>query len=320
MLDGRAHLAESLPPLLAQVDKGLLEVIVVDDGSRDGSAELARELGARVLRGEHRAGPAAARNRGAEAARGDVLFFVDADVVVHSDAVDRVAEAMDGEDIVAVFGSYDDSPREPGFASRYMNLRHHHVHQAAVGAVATFWAGCGAVRADAFRDLGGFQAERFPLPSIEDIALGKGLHEAGGRILLLGDLQGTHLKRWTLWSVIHTDIFRRALPWGRLIVGEGAPGNELNSSYRERICAVVAWAIVATALLGATGSLPLVVVTACVALAVLLNLRLLLLFLRRGGWWFAVRAFFQHQLYYLYGSLVYVFCWIEHRLRRLTLR
>jgi hypothetical protein len=39
-----------------------------------------------------------------------------------------------------------------------------------------------------------------------------------------------------------------------------------------------------------------------------------------SGWWFAVRAFFQHQLYYLYGSLVYLFCWIEDRLRRLTLR
>ena len=72
--------------------------------------------------------------------------------------------------------------------------------------------------------------------------------------------------------------------------------------------------------LGVTGSLPLAVVATCVALAVLLNHRLLLLFSRRGGWWFAVRAFFQHQLYYLYGSLVYLFCWIEHRLRRVTLR
>ncbi len=313
--DGRAHLAESLPALLAQTGEDLLEVLVVDDGSRDGSAELAGELGARVLRSERSSGPAAARNRGAEAARGEVLFFVDADVVVHPDAVDWVARAMAAEDVVAVFGSYDDRPRDPCFASFYMNLRHHHIHQSAAGEAASFWAGCGAVRKNAFRGVGGFDAERFAVPSIEDIALGRRLHEAGGRILLLPDLQGTHLKRWTLWSVIHTDVFRRALPWGRLIVGEGAPGGELNTSPGERLCAMVAWGVVAAALLWWAGVVPFATVVAGLALAALLNRRLLALFARRGGWWFALRALLQHQLYYLYGSLVYGFCLAEHRLR-----
>jgi glycosyltransferase involved in cell wall biosynthesis len=314
--DGRAYLAESLPALLAQLGEHLLEVLVVDDGSRDGSAELANELGAQVLRSERSSGPAAARNRGAEAARGEVLFFVDADVVVHPDAVDQVARAMAAGGVVAVFGSYDDRPRDPGFASRYMNLRHHHVHQSAARETASFWAGCGAVRTSAFRQLGGFDAQRFAVPSIEDIALGRRLHEGGGRILLLPDLQGTHLKRWTLWSAIHTDVFRRALPWGRLIVGEGAPGTELNTSPGERLCAVVAWGVAAAALLWAAGVLSFAAVAAALALAALLNRRLLALFARRGGWWFALRGLIQHQLYYLYASAVYVFCLAERRLRR----
>ena len=59
--DGRVYLAESLPALLAQLGEDLLEVLVVDDGSRDASAELAHELGARVLRSERSSGPAADR-------------------------------------------------------------------------------------------------------------------------------------------------------------------------------------------------------------------------------------------------------------------
>lgn len=64
----------SVRPQLAADD----EIIVVDDGSSDATAALAAELGATVLRQEN-LGPAAARNRGIEHARGDLLAFLDAD-------------------------------------------------------------------------------------------------------------------------------------------------------------------------------------------------------------------------------------------------
>lgn len=53
-----------------------LEIIVSDDGSTDGSPDLASSLGAVVVLGDH-AGPSAARNRGAQAATGDILMFLD---------------------------------------------------------------------------------------------------------------------------------------------------------------------------------------------------------------------------------------------------
>src|SRR5205807_8681242 len=62
----------------------------------------------------------------------------------------------------------------------------------------TFWAGLGAVRRDAFEAVGGFDAERYLVPSVEDIDLGARLATTGHRIELDPAVQGTHLKAWSL--------------------------------------------------------------------------------------------------------------------------
>ena len=73
------YLGEALESILAQ-DPGPLEVVVVDDGSADATAALAQELGppVRVLR-QPALGIGAARNRGVNAAEGDIVGFLDAD-------------------------------------------------------------------------------------------------------------------------------------------------------------------------------------------------------------------------------------------------
>ncbi len=68
------------------------ECLVVDDGSSDESAAVAERFGCRVIRNQTTRGPAAARNRGAGEARGEILFFIDADVCVAPDSLERVAE------------------------------------------------------------------------------------------------------------------------------------------------------------------------------------------------------------------------------------
>jgi glycosyltransferase involved in cell wall biosynthesis len=77
VFDGERFLAEAIASAQAQTYPPL-EVIVVDDGSSDGGAELAAPLGTRVLRRPHR-GVSAARNTGIAAARGDLIAFLDAD-------------------------------------------------------------------------------------------------------------------------------------------------------------------------------------------------------------------------------------------------
>ncbi|HLA63663.1 MAG TPA: glycosyltransferase family 2 protein, partial [Rhodothermales bacterium] len=155
------------------------EIVVVADGETDGAWRGFDGPDLRVIVRPHAGGPAAARNAGARAARGDVLFFVDADVVVRPDTLARVRRAF-AEDagLAALIGSYDDTPGDPGFLSQYRNLLHHHTHQTAHGEARTFWGACGAIRQAAFHAVGGFD-EAYREPSVEDIELGYRLVRAG---------------------------------------------------------------------------------------------------------------------------------------------
>jgi glycosyltransferase involved in cell wall biosynthesis len=185
-------------------------------------------------------GPAAARNRGAKNASGDVLVFVDADVEVHEDAFARIRDAFDGDPgLSAVFGSYDDDPDGDGLVSDFRNLLHHHVHHQSPGLATTFWSGLGAIRRTVFLELGGFDERRdrahFSHASVEDIELGMRLHSRGGRILLDPAIQGKHLKRWTLMSMTETDLLRRGVPWLRLVVSNRSGGAALNLGWSHRV-------------------------------------------------------------------------------------
>ena len=198
------------------------------------------------------AGPAAARNAGVARTSGDVVVFVDADVEVHPDALRRLRETFECAAAPdAVFGAYDDRPAVTAVVSRFRNLLHHHVHAGAGGPATTFWAGLGAVRREALDAAGGFDAERYPRPCIEDIELGMRLHAAGRRIVLDPAVRGTHLKRWTLASMLRTDLTARGAPWVALRLERGgAGGGALNLAWRQRLAAAAAVLATAAALSG----------------------------------------------------------------------
>ena len=184
-------------------------------------------------------GPAAARNLGARRAQCDILVFVDADVEVHQDAFARIRNALDRDpNLAAVFGSYDDDPGASGIVSDFRNLLHHHVHQENAGVATTFWAGIGGIRRDVFLELGGFDEERFPHSSVEDIELGSRLHARGGHVRLDPTIQGKHLKEWTLASMIKTDLLRRGVPWLRLVLEKRSGATDLNLGWRHRVSTI----------------------------------------------------------------------------------
>ena len=304
--NGEAVLARCLAPLVAfALDGAIAELIVVDDGSTDASAWIAKEAGARVIPSGGRLGPGGARNRGAEVARGDVLWFVDADVVVHDDAAQVLKDAFARSGAAAVFGTYDEFPAATNFLSQYKNLAHRHHHVRAERDAETFWAGCGAVRADAFWSVGGFDANRYPQPSIEDIELGVRLRKRGFGIRIDPELQGQHLKEWRFGSLLRTDILQRAYPWTRLMRDRRLRAT-LNVSPAERLRALVAWALALSAVAVLAGRAPFALPAALLVAAIAANAPLFALFARANGYAFALGAILFHQFHYLYASAAFV--------------
>ena len=89
VFNGERYLRETLDSILAQTYR-VLEIIVADDGSTDGSASVVADYGdkARYLRQANMGAPAA-RNLGIKAARGDFIAFLDADDLWHSRKLER---------------------------------------------------------------------------------------------------------------------------------------------------------------------------------------------------------------------------------------
>ena len=313
--NGGAQLRQCIAALAAS-DFAAHEIIVVDDCSTDGSAEACRARGVEVVRQSSRRGPAAARNTGAARARAPVILFVDADVVVRPDTLARVADFFRArEDAAALFGSYDDEPVALNFASRYRNLLHHFVHQRSSAEAQTFWAGCGAIRRDAFLAAGGFDEAKYARPSVEDIELGYRLRRRGLTVILDRELKVKHLKRWTLLSLVRTDIFDRALPWSRLIV-EGDPLiDDLNLRVSDRVCAALTG--LSLLLLALAALFPSLLIGALAALVTvfILNLQFSRYFKKLGGAWFSSRAFAMLLLYYFYSGTAFVLVYCSHLLK-----
>ena len=323
--------ASTLPRCLAALRRSIgdpFEIIVVDDRSTDNGIDMARAAGATIVTSAS-AGPAGARNAGARAATGDLLLFVDADVEVRPTTVQHTRARFEGNPaLVGLFGSYDDDPEAENFVSQYRNLLHHFTHQTSERESASFWAGCGAIRRDVFLAVGGFDEQRYPRPAIEDIELGLRLADAGHRVELDPELQVRHLKRWTLFSMLKTDIRDRAYPWSKLLLTRGRMPNDLNLRWQHRLSAVLVALLAATLVflvLGHRNFYSLPAKPAAVVLALLLIANLLPLnrgfygfLVKRRGWLFAAAAVPVHFLYYLYSGVTYVVCWASHHSRRAT--
>jgi hypothetical protein len=241
------------------------------------------------------AGPAAARNLGAAGSEADVLVFVDSDVEVHPEALALIERRFAAEpELAAIFGGYDDDPAHPALTSRYRNLLHHHVHAEGAGEAETFWAGLGAVRRERFEAVGGFDADRFPEASVEDIELGMRLRRDGARIVLDPRVRGRHLKRWTPLSMVTTDFGRRGVPWARLLLRQGDDSTALNLGRRRRASAAAS-----VVLLGSLLARRPRLAAAALAANLVLDRDLYALLARRGGARLLLAGIGLHQLHQL---------------------
>ena len=288
----------------SDIDRGAWQLIVVDDGSNDETATVAQNHGAHVVTvTDGPRGPAFARNHGVESANGDIVVFVDADVVVSPTALSQFSRLFRSSlDISAAFGSYDSAPDDAGFVSQYRNLLHHWIHHRDPGPASTFWAGCGAVRRSAFHAVQGFDADRYPRPQIEDVDLGYRLTDAGHRIVLDPRIQGTHLKRWTLRSMLRADLYDRAIPWMQLLLSrpETLGNGPLNLRRSEQVLTALVGLATMCVMIALVLRTPdwLLVSAACLVVVIVANSPLFLWLSRVRGPAFALRAIPLRLLFY----------------------
>jgi glycosyltransferase involved in cell wall biosynthesis len=177
--DERPHLEQQLDAVAAQDYDGRWELVISDDGSRDGSRELAerwtREHGrGRVVASTVARGPGAARNAAARVARGDLLAFCDADDVVAGDWLTELVAAAAEADLVG--GGHDGDLLNDPVQRQCLEVhdpgeRFHSFAPVAAGSNLAIWR-------EAFDALGGFDESH---PTAEDVALSWSAVAAGLR-------------------------------------------------------------------------------------------------------------------------------------------
>jgi hypothetical protein len=252
-----------------------------------------------------RSGPAAARNLAVRSARGRLIMFVDADALLAHGTLERTHARLHADaELAGVFGCVCDMAAHPSIASRFWTLLHHHRHASGPGPVTTIWAGCGAIRRGVLESLGGFHTGYGRL-GIEGIELGIRATAAGHRIELDPALWGERFTRWTLKSMVLTDIAQRAMPWARQMLADGT--RPAGPTVAWRSCAGGIVATLAALSLAVAPFMPsmLLATLLLVVLAVALNAGFLRLCARAGGVALACACVPLHLLYLLYSTVAF---------------
>lgn len=207
-------LARALHAILASEQaRDDYELIVVDDASTDASPEIAARYADTVVRLTGRkCGPAYARNRGAELARGEILAFVDAEAMVRPDTLTRMLKMLaDNPGLDAVSCSHNHLAAANNLASQYWSLLLHFGEHRQAGACGDVGSPCAVIRRSAFLSAGMYDEWRFDTASLEGIELGKRLEDSGREVLLTKDVEITGLTQWSVRSLSRAVWVRSAL-------------------------------------------------------------------------------------------------------------
>jgi len=180
----KALLSQSLP-------QEKYEIIVVDDGSSDGTAAIARGHGVRVI-SQPQQGPAAARNTGLQQAQGDIVLFTDADCCPTPTWIEEMITPFADPEVVGVRGVY--LSRQEELIARFVQLEYEDRYDRMrdreyIDFIDTYSAG---YRRDVLLANGGFETA-FPRASVEDQELSFRLARQGYKMVFAPRAQVYHL-------------------------------------------------------------------------------------------------------------------------------
>jgi len=196
------------------------EIIVVDDASSDGTVEIAKKYADKVISLPEHSGPAKARKAGWADAKWDTIVNIDSDVVVAHDTLSIIADYFkQHSDVDAVTGLLCKTCSHKNFSSQYKNLYMHYIFRKLPERVSFLYGSIFALRKNTLSDFTSIA------DIADDTALGQHLARTGKKISFLRDCEVTHLKEFTLGSLIRNDfqiprdwalIFLNSESWKRL--------------------------------------------------------------------------------------------------------
>jgi len=273
-----------------------LEVILVDDGSLIDYPEEIKTC-CKIIKNKRNMGPACARNTGAKEAKGNILFFLDADVKITSGTFSKIAEKFSNADIEGVQTIYSKLTPVKNFLSQYQNLYQHYnfknIKQKHLCRLSSYAV---AVRKDVFFEVGGFP-EFVKNASIEDGLLGMALYSKGYRILLAKDIQVEHLAYFDIKKLLSRMFImgKDAIEHSR---AQKHKKMELSKTHHSvnQIVAILLSPLILLSLMTATLPVPRILVVLFISIFLLINMDFLIFVYKYKGILFMLKGII---IYYL---------------------
>ncbi len=209
-----------MPGLLESIFKQTvdnMEVIIVDDCSKDDTIEIVKAYPVKVIQMEKNGGPARARNRGVREAKGDIIFFLDSDVLVLDGTVREVKDYFENNPSAnCVIGVCATQPLNKGFVPTYMAMFEYiHLVSARGGRVSVFAPRCGAIKKELFQRVGGYD-ESYKGADVEDFELARRINREDS-IFLNPNMLVRHQFVNNLSEAVR-NYFKRAVMWIHLFL------------------------------------------------------------------------------------------------------
>jgi glycosyltransferase involved in cell wall biosynthesis len=192
------------------------EVLVVDDDSKDSSMKIAEQFPCKLLTLTRNQGPSVARNWGARNARGEIILFIDSDIVIQRDTLDLFVDSL--KSYTAVFGIYTQKPGTDNLLSLYQNFYAHRSMRDTNELTTMLYSYCVAIRKDTFLEIGGFD-ETWRRPTFEDVQLGLRLTENGQKICLNKSIEVVHHPNFNMKRFIK-NYFYKSLDLSKLMLSK----------------------------------------------------------------------------------------------------